>query len=243
MRSVQCLTNVAQFQDAKEQRSVARPPLYTFALQMNLLNATDRAAWLAYFVANLGRAHTDLQITLGSTLYSNLTLMSDSLNLSQRTNLFYDQQIVLRQVTPANFSSYTPPTVGSSYPSFNFGYGSSSAVAELPYAQSFNLLTSVGDSAYGPRYVFSWYKASLAGFPTTYLPSWKISYPLLTDTDLATLETYFLGQQGMYGTFSFTDPVDNVTYPNVRFNSDELSIRYLTVNQNSTEVSLIQTNT
>lgn len=242
-RIVSCLTNVVQFQSAAEQRSVARPPLYGFNLPMGSLNAVDRAAWLAYQVANGGRFHTDLQLTLGATTYSNLTLMSDSLTHAQHMSLFYDQVVSLRQVAAANFSSYTPPAIGSAYPVFKFGYGSNTTSrTELPFSRSNNLLTSVGDSPYGPRYAFSWYGTGLVGFPTTYLGAWKLTYPLLDATDIATLESFFLGCQGMYATFDFTDPQTNTVFHNVRFNSDELAIRYLTVNQYSTEVSLMQVN-
>ena len=241
-RIVSCYTNVNPFQNASEQRSVARPPLYGFSLPMNSLLIADKSAWLAYFVTNKGRQHTDLQLTLGGTTYSNLTLMSDVLDVIQQTNLIYNQRVALRQVAAANFSTYTPPSVGSSFPMLKFGFGSpTSSGVELPFSQASSFLTSVGDSPFGPRYVLSWYAAGLVGFPGTYLRSWNISYPLLDATDLATLETFFLGKQGRYAVFSFTDPQSGVVYPNVRFNNDELVIRYITVNQYSTEISLVET--
>lgn len=315
VRVASCLTTVTQFQNAAEQRSVERPPLYGFQIPMSSLLAADKRAWLNFHVSAVGRQHTDLALSLGGTTYSNLTLLSDLLDVIQKDAVVYDQTASLRQVAAVNFSTYTPPTPGAFYPNLKFGLASPSQFSsELPFRQSSNFLTSVGDSPYGPRYTFSWYNpgSPLAGFPSTYLRSWVLSYPLLTDVDMATIETQFLGCQGRYKLFNFTDPTSVATlvtgissgstsavvtdastiqnggyitiesetlavsaggntpgtstltvargalgtsaashsaglkvyctYPNVRFAEDDLSIHALTVNQNSTEVRLIQTN-
>lgn len=243
-RVTSCLTGIGSFQNANEQRWVERPPLFGFQLPMTSLLTADKAAWLTFFSSSgvKGRAGQDLQLSLGSTTYSNLTLLSDALQVANRKPLQYDQSISLRQVIPANFSTYTPPTVGSTYPYLQFGTGSATtANSEMPFVQISTFLTSVGDSQYGPRYSYSWYDASLTNFPMGYLRIWKLSYPLLTDVDLGILETYFLGQQGRYGSFSFVDPIDGITYTHCRFDQDDLSIKYLLYGQNATELSIIQT--
>ncbi len=314
--TIGCLTNITAFQNAAEQRSVGRPPLYSFKLPMNALSNSDRQDYLNFHVRSVGRLHQDIQLTLGSDVYDNLTLMSDQLAVAQVNNLMYNQEIQLRQVAAANFSTYTPPTVGQVYPNLKFGFGSAGAACvELPFGQSSGFLTSVGDSPYGPRYAFAWYDpvSPLPGFPSSYLKTWKVNYPLLTDDDLTTVKNYFLGKQGRYVDFFFIDPTQvgkvgssigpsdgsvivtnsagllnggyaamgteivkvtsgalttngvatiNITraqagttaashspgdwlyaaYSNVRFADDNLTIKFLTVNQNSTEFSLVQTN-
>ena len=78
--------------------------------------------------------------------------------------------------------------------------------------------------------------------PSTYLRSWKLEYPLLSDADAATLETAFTGWQGKYASFTFVDPLDGIAYTNVRCDQDELALRGNTVNQQSTSLTLRQTN-
>ncbi len=309
-RVVSCMTTVTTFQNSTEQRWVARPPLYQFILPMGSLSQADRASWLVYFSGRKGRFEVNLALTLGGTTYSDLTLMSDNLAFNQsKYDLFYDQQVSLRQAQAANFSSYTPPSVGSLYPPLSYGQVTPEYWPELPFSQSNDFLTSVGDNPFGPRFAYSWF-GSGSPFPPGRLRTWRLSYPLLTDADIATLENFFLGKQGRYGTFYFPDPtpvalllsgigsgnatlaasdgfnyttgaylmVDDeimlvtggggstgastlsitraqlgtsaashsnaaalsVVYPNVRFAADDLPLKYLTKNQNSTELQLVQ---
>ncbi len=238
-RVVSCLTMVNKFQTAAEQRWVQRVPLFHFELGMNNLREADRASWVTFFNTQKGMLNQDLVITLGSTVYSNLTLLSDELLAVTSRPVLYDQRINLRQV--ANYP-WTVPTVGGTYPTLTYGAGSPSVVAELPFSYGQNFKTDVSDSPYGQRYAFGWYATGLTGMPTTSLKMWRLVYPLLTDVDLATIESFFLGKQGRYKLFDFINPIDGVTYSNVRFDMDELAIRYLTVNQNSLELVLRQTN-
>ncbi len=233
-RTVEFMTTVNTFANGSEQRWPERPPLYTFALAMSMLNTTDKAAWLSFFNSQKGRFQTNLQITLSSTTYSNLALMSDDLAQTNDRGLLYNQQVNLRQVS--NYP-WTAPSVGTSFPTLSFG-----SVAEYPLTDTSSFMSDVNESPLGPRFVWSWYGSSLTNFPTGYLKAWRLSYPLISDADRATLETYFLGQQGRYGSFSFTSPIDSTTYSHVRFASDSLAIKHLTKNQQSTEITLIQTN-
>jgi len=236
-RVASCLTFVDQFDNGSEQRWAGRTPLFNFALSFNSLSATDKASWLTFQNTVLGRLATNLTITLGATTYSNLTMMSDDLVATTRLPLLYDQQISLRQVS--NYP-YTVPTVGSTFPQLAFGTGGGIAVAELPFSQANSAFTDINESVYGQRFGFGWYKTGKTNFPNVLLKSWKISYPLLTDADAATLENYFLGKQGRYATFTFVDPIDGSSNANVRFDMDDLAFRYITKNMQSTEVSLKQ---
>ena len=237
-REVQFLTTVNCFFNGAEQRWPNRPPLATFSLPMSNLLTTDKAAWLSFFNTVQGRRFQDLQITLtntlGSVTYNNLGLMSDTLNQTNHAALLYNLQVNLRQFSN---SAWMPPTAPTVYPTLSFG-----GVAQQPFSQIFTFLVSANESVFGPRFAYSWYGSSLSNFPSGYLRMWRINYALLTETDLATLETFFLGVQGRYLSFSFTDPIDGNTYTHVRLDSDALKIKHITRNQVSTEVVLRQTN-
>jgi hypothetical protein len=244
-RELSFLTSVQKFFNGQEQRWASRAPLATFSLPMQNLLIADKTAWITAtpasgfvsFTSAQGRRFQDLSLTLtntlGSVTYSNLALMSDSLNQTNPLTLLYNQQLNLRQVSN---SAWTPPTAPTTYPTFSFG-----GVAQQPLSQIYTFLVSVNDSVFGPRYAYSWYGSSLSNFPSTYLRMWRIAYPLLTDTDAATIESFFNSAQGRYYSFSFTDPIDHTAYPHVRFDVDALKFKYITRNQQSTEVTLLQT--
>lgn len=177
---------------------------------MSSLGITDRTSYLALFTGAQGRFGTNISLSVGGVTYSNLALISDDLAFTQKIDLFYDTQVALRQTQAVNFSTYTPPSVSTFYPSFAFGQPSGSVVAQLPFAQTSSFLTSVGENPNGPRFSYAWYGSS-AKYPPSYIRSWKLQYGLMTDADIAVLETYFLGQQGRYGTFNFTDPTPAAT--------------------------------
>jgi hypothetical protein len=196
----------------------------------------DKGSWLTFFNTVKGMSQVNLQLSLGATTYSDLTLMSDDLGVTTQRPLQYDQQFTLRQVK-FPYASWTPSTAPTSYPTLACG-----AVAELPFLQVSTYLTSVNESKLGPRFAFSWYGSSLTNFPPGYLRMWKLTYPLLNDADLATLEYFFTACQGRLVSFSFTDPIDSTAYTHVRLDSDEMEIKYMTKGQYSTTLSLRQTN-
>lgn len=199
---------------------------------MPKLLATDKAAWLTLFNAETGRFGQDMVITQGSTAYGNLTLMSDQLAVTNPDALMFNQDINLRQVSNA---AWTAPSAPTAFPVFSWG-GS----CGRPTTQIQMWYTNVEDSLLGPRYGLQYYGV-VSGFPAGSLRMWRITYQLMSDADMATLETFFLAAQGRYHSFTFVDPFDGTTQSHVRFDSDVLDIKYMTVNQNSTTVTLIQT--
>jgi hypothetical protein len=50
---------------------------------------------------------------------------------------------------------------------------------------------------------------------------WRIRLSDVTPEELFAIETFFLEQQGQYGSFSFNDPWDGTEYPDCSFESDE----------------------
>ena len=243
-RTVRFRTTVNSFMSGAEQRWPNTPPLYDFVLPMTALESADKAAWLSFFsnAAQVGRFGTIGSITIGSTTYSNLTLLSDDLSVSNPSSRIFNQQVELRQVngypwTPTSGYPWSPPASGLTYPTFSFG-----GVAEQPFTQVTRYLTSVGDNPNGPRYTYQWYQNSLPNMPTGSLRSWKISYGLLSQADMDTLEGFFTTVMGMAYSFSFTDPLTGSPLTGVRFENDSLEVHYVCPNQFSTSVSLIQTN-
>lgn len=241
IRTVSCSTTVHKFQNATEQRWVNRNPLFNFSLPMTSLNVTDKAAWLAFFVTTKGRLASDLQLSLGSTTYSNLSSESDDLAVTNKIPLFFDQQINLLQVS--NYPWTIPAVSISAFPLLRFGSPMSPVASfEMPFTQNSSFFTDNTTSPYGQQYSYGWYGTGLSGFPTSYLRAWKLSYPLLTDADALTLEQFFEACQGQYSSFDFTDPFDSITHHKVRFASDNLSFKYGTLNQQAADIVLVQTN-
>lgn len=235
-------TAVTRFNNASEQRWSRRPPLYRFILPMPGLSSADWTSWLNFFSGTsvYGRFGATISLTVNGVTYTDLGLESDMLNNTTRVPLRYDQQIRLRQVsTPA---SWTPPSVSGPYPNLLFGTASATANAEYPAVRITGYYTALTDNPYGQRFSFPWYSGAVSGFPSTYLLSWKLEYPLLTDVDLNTLENYFLWNMGRWGSFTFNDPLGGSSYNNVRFDMDEMAIKYLGPNQNSTTITLRQIN-
>src|SRR5688572_2854970 len=62
-------------------------------------------------------------------------------------------------------------------------------------------------------------------FPGTRGPGrrWVVRLTCVSDSELAAIEAFFVAQQGRAGSFSFTDPWDEVLYPDCSLDEDELS--------------------
>jgi hypothetical protein len=61
------------------------------------------------------------------------------------------------------------------------------------------------------------------------LRRWTIRLQLLDESELATLEQFFVSQNGRAGTFSFTDPFDGTVRPSCSFASDTAVFEYADV--------------
>ena len=58
------------------------------------------------------------------------------------------------------------------------------------------------------------------------LHQWIIQLDLLDESELDTLDQFFLSNQGRFGSFSFTDPWTATVYANCSFGSDTLSLQF-----------------
>ena len=52
------------------------------------------------------------------------------------------------------------------------------------------------------------------------LHKWTIQLDLLDESELATLDQFFVSNQGSFGSFSFTDPWDGTVYPDCSLYED-----------------------
>lgn len=239
--SINFVTNVQIFQTGGEQRwpELTSGPLYSFSCPMNKLLVADWTSWQTFFNSAKGRLGSNFQIVFAGNTYNNLILSSDEIATTTKSAKMFDQQINLSQTPPAtgSWSAWVPPSIGSNYPTMACG-----AVAEYPTTEALDFLTDVNDSDFSVRYAYGYYDTGLTNFPTTGLRLWRLSYPLLSNADLSTITTFFSGCQGRYNSFSFTSPFSGSTYSNVRFDSDQLAVRYITPTQSSIEVVLRQHN-
>ena len=58
------------------------------------------------------------------------------------------------------------------------------------------------------------------------LRRWVMRLDLLDEEELSGIELFFLSRQGQAGSFEFTDPADNLTYPNCSFESNSLETEW-----------------
>jgi len=57
------------------------------------------------------------------------------------------------------------------------------------------------------------------------LHRWTIRLDLLDEAELATLDQFFVTNQGQFGSFSFTDPWDGTIYPNCSLEGDTFAFQ------------------
>src|SRR5215813_4546013 len=56
---------------------------------------------------------------------------------------------------------------------------------------------------------------------------WEIRLDQIDELEMAEIEQFFLENQGVFGSFSFTDPWDGTEYPNCSLESDGLRLQAL----------------
>lgn len=72
--------------------------------------------------------------------------------------------------------------------------------------------------------------------------SWQIRLSLLTETEIAAIEAFFVAQQGDYLPFSFPDPFSGTAIANCRLASPGIASQYEGVDTVATSLWVIETN-
>jgi hypothetical protein len=72
------------------------------------------------------------------------------------------------------------------------------------------------------------------------LHQWTIQLNLLDESELASLDRFFVSSQGSFASFSFTDPWDGTVYPNCSFSSDTFGFQLSGEMRGKTTVTIYQ---
>lgn len=72
------------------------------------------------------------------------------------------------------------------------------------------------------------------------LHQWIIRLDKLDETEMASLENFFLSNQGSSASFIFIDPWDGTSYPNCSVAGDRLQMSSVAELQNTTSVTVIE---
>jgi hypothetical protein len=69
---------------------------------------------------------------------------------------------------------------------------------------------------------------------------WSIQLDELDEGELGSLEQFFLANQGAFGMFSFTDPIDGTVYDNCSLSSDSLALLNVAEMRGSSKLTVIR---
>lgn len=70
------------------------------------------------------------------------------------------------------------------------------------------------------------------------LRRWLLRLDWLTETELASVQQFFIDQGGQAGTFAFTDPWDGTVYPDCSLDQDQLVVQWLAVGRGAATVTI-----
>ena len=235
-RRVEFLTDVAIALNATEDRRKKRPPLTRFILPYTRVSATETAAFKAFFESQKGTFDSTWSFTLGASTFTNLTFEDDTFTAREEAATPGTYGFTLRARQTPN-AGQTAGAAGAAFPTLANG-----ARAMLPYTQIRRFAVLLNTNPHGPQYAYTWYSGGLSGFPTGSLHGWELSYPVLSDADLASIEAHFRNQFGKWGLWSFQDPDDATVYTKCRYDIDGLEIVNVGPNQNSLTLRIQETN-
>jgi len=75
------------------------------------------------------------------------------------------------------------------------------------------------------------------------LHGWEIRLAELDEGEMAALEAFLITNQGIFATFSFTDPWDGTVYPNCSLASDEMDLTSAGEMLGSTSLMVVENRT
>jgi hypothetical protein len=242
-RSSLLTVSIQRFLNFSEQRFQKHAALEQFVLAYKGLVAADRDALKEFYATTKGQYVSSWSFTIGASTYPSLMFTDDNFVSveSDRPNL-YDVTLKVRQVAPGG----APGASGATWPLTSTG-----AITQRPFAQTVRYRTTENTNPNGPSYSAAWFDGGWIanptlgwpGFPTRGLMAWKLEFPCISDTDMQTLEAFFIAMNGRWQTFSFTDPDSQIIYTSVRFDMDSFTYNYTALGSASTTVLLTETYT
>ncbi len=236
-RRVEFLTDVAIATDFTEQRAKLRPPLTRFVFPYSRISATDMASIRNFLESQKGPFDTTWSVTLGTTTYNGLTLEDDTFEVLEQAQTKTTYGFTLRCRQTQN-PGQTAGSAGGSFPALSAGVN-----CQLPYTQIRRYAVLRNDNpTSGTRYSWTWFGGGLSGFPGGSLHGWVLQFPVLSDADLATLETFYRNQWGRWSTFMFQDPESHTSFSKCRFDDDALEIVHQQPNVSSLTLKILETN-
>jgi hypothetical protein len=221
-----CPTRVLTFANDTEQRFRCGAPRESWLLDFRSLRWADVAALRTFKDAQKGSFDKTWTFPFDGTSYTGCVFDDDSLTITEQAGAMKRWALSLRfrQVkTSATYSSGVSPV----FPQIRAG-----VTTQLPFVSTAAFKTYGLDVEIGQRYTYA-----ARAIP---LMSWALSFPALTQSELATLWNLFASVGGRFGTISFTDPNTGTTYPNCRFGQDSLQVRYLSAAVRSTSLQIEQ---
>lgn len=236
-RTVSFLTDVATALNRAEQRAKTRPPLTRFIFPYTKVSAADLTSIRNFLESQKGPYDTTWSVTLGSTTYSHLMSEDETFSAVEAADFQTAYSFSLRARQTQN-PGYTCGSPGAAFPALANGLRT-----QLPYTQIRRYAVTRNINARtGTAYTWTWFGGGLTGFPTGSLRGWELSYPVLSDADLATLETHFRNQWGMWSAFTFRDPETAVDYPKCRYAHDDLEVVHQQMGISSLTLRVVETN-
>jgi hypothetical protein len=221
-RRVEFLTDVLIHLSGTEERRKKRPPLTRFIFPYTKINHADMVTMRNFHASQKGTFDTTWSFTPG-----------------EGRRRYPDQLFLHAAARQVQNPGQTAGTIGGTFPALGNG-----APCEFPYSQINRFAVLLNENAdCGMRYSWAWYGGGLNGFPAAALHGCVLSYPAVTDADLATLETFFRNQWGRFARFTFVNPdSSSTTYAKCRFDDDVMEIVHNAPNQNAVNLRILETN-
>jgi hypothetical protein len=83
-------------------------------------------------------------------------------------------------------------------------------MTQLPYASELDYVTISQDVETGMRYTFPLRGAGLPSMPSGPLGKFQLTFPTITDAEVATLQAFYASMRGRWGQFGLMDPGGNL---------------------------------
>lgn len=106
------------------------------------------------------------------------------------------------------------------------------AVAQYPLQRTIRFSTGIAQFVDGTEQRYRQLRGGLK--------RWTIDLDLLDEDEMAAFLDFALDEEGAFGEFAFTDPIDGVVYPACRFENDALVRQFVDTGHGSTSVVVVQ---